>query len=179
MNTARLSRRLAALALPLLAAGAAVPSLAADLCAGKTPGTVTFFNQEIDRDKPLPAPATELNYKSDMFALACLTDAVGPQVAGGKTFRVVMYVNGKQFGGVFRPALSKSRKDIILALKEDFGDSMSYMLDAGSYAVRVQAASEKATNKVDVTLDFKNDVAYIQRLREAGYLADGQITMKK
>jgi hypothetical protein len=172
------ARFLAALALPLLAA-ATTPSLAADLCANKTPGTIHFFNQEIDRDKPLPAPATELNFKSDIFALACLTDAVGPQAAGGKTFRVVMYVNGKQFGGVFRPALSKSRKDIIIALKEDFGDSMSYMLDSGTYTVRLQAASEKPTGKLDVTLDFKNDVAYIQRLREAGYLADGQIAMKK
>lgn len=178
MTNPRLCRCLAALALPLLAAAAA-PSVAADLCAGKTPGTIHFFNQEIDRDRPLPAPATELNYKSDMFALACLTDSVGPQPAGGKSFRVVMYVNGKQFGGVFRPALSKARKDIIIALKEDFGDSMSYMLDPGTYAVRLQAASEKPTGKLDVTLDFKNDVAYVQRLREAGYLADGQATMRK
>lgn len=178
MKSARLSRRFAAFILPLLAAAAA-PALAADLCANKTPGTVHFFNQEIDRDSPLPAPATELDFKSDMFALACLTDAVGPQAAGGKTFRVVMYVNGKQFGGVFRPALSKSRKDIIIALKEDFGDSMNYMLDPGTYKVRLQAASEKPTGKLDVTLDFKNDVAYVQRLREAGYLADGQVSMRK
>lgn len=172
----KLTRLPAVLALSLMAAA---PAFAADLCANKTPGTIHFFNQEIDRDKPLPAPATELSFKSDMFALACLTDAVGPQPSGGKTFRVVMYVDGKQFGGVFRPQLSKSRKDIIIALKEDFGDSMNYMLDAGTHTIRLQAASEKPTNKIDVSLDFKNDVAYIQRLREAGYLADGQVAMRK
>jgi len=153
-------------------------ALATDLCAGKTPGTITFYAQEIDRDKPLPPPATELNYSDNMFALACLTDTVGPQSAGGKSFRVVLWVNGKQFN-VFRPALSKSRKDIIISLKEDFGDRMSYMLDPGVHRIRLQAASEKASGKVDVTFDFKNDVAYIQELRKAGYLADGQATMHK
>ena len=156
------------------------PALAQDLCAGKTPGTFSFYSQEISRDKPLPPPAPQLDFSRDMFALVCLTDAVGPQKAGGKSFRVVLYVDGKQFGGVFRPELSRSRKDIILDVKEDFGDSMKHMLNAGkTYQFRLQAASEKPTGKLDVTLDFKNAVAYVQRLREAGYLADGSVSVKR
>lgn len=152
---------------------------AADLCAGKTPGTFTFYSQEISRDKPLPQPAAQLQFGQPMFALACLTDSVGPQPDGGKQFRVVLYVNGKQFGAVFRPQLSVARKDVIIAIDEDFGDSMKHMLDAGMHTFRLQAASEKPTGKIDVTLDLKNDVAYVQQLRQAGYLADGKVQVRK
>ena len=177
----------------LLITAAAVQ--AADLCAGKTPGTVTFFDREIDRDKPLPAPVTELDFSKEMWALVCLTDPVGPQADGGKKFRVVLYVkqtrsydgkyssyaaNAKQ-EGVFRPALSKPRKDIILFLNEDFGThkGLSYKLDPGEYEFRLQAATEKGTGKLDLTIDWKNDVAYIQELRKAGYVADGRIKVLK
>ncbi|HRE19179.1 MAG TPA: hypothetical protein PLW86_19260 [Rhodocyclaceae bacterium] len=160
---------------------ALVPALgqAADLCAGKTPGTFTFYAQEISRDKPLPPAVTQLQFGQPMFALACLTDSVGPQPDGGKQFRVVLYVNGKQFGAVFRPQLSVARKDVIIAIDEDFGDSMKHMLDAGTHTFRLQAASEKPTGKIDVTLDLKNEVAYVQQLRQAGYLADGRVQVRK
>ena len=152
---------------------------AADLCAGKTPGTFTFYAKEITRDQPLPPAVTQLQFGQPMFALACLTDSVGPQPDGGKQFRVVLYVNGKQFGAVFRPQLSVARKDVIIAIDEDFGDSMKHMLDAGTHTFRLQAASEKPTGKIDVTLDLKNEVAYVQQLRQAGYLADGRVQVRK
>jgi hypothetical protein len=151
---------------------------AADLCAGKQPGSISFYNAEVDRDKALPPAATQLVYSKPMFAVLCLSDAVGPQPPKGTKFRIVLWINGKQFG-VFRPELSKPRKDIIIDVKEDFGDRMGYMIDAGTHKLRLQGATEKVTDKVDVTLDFKNDVAYFQRLRAAGYVADGEIALVK
>jgi len=155
-----------------------VSALAADLCAGKQPGSIAFYDVEVDRDKALPAPVAKLAYSKPMFAVLCLSDAVGPQPPKGTKFRVVLWINGKQFG-VFRPELSKPRKDIIIDVKEDFGDRMGYMIDAGTHKLRLQGATEKVTDKVDVTLDFKNDVAYFQRLRAAGYVADGEIALVK
>jgi hypothetical protein len=173
---------------------AASASFAADLCKGKTPGSITFFNQEIDRDRALPAAVSELDFSGPMWALLCLPEAVGPQEAGGKKFRVVLYVKqidipdgkyssyatAKQDGGVLRPSLSKPRKDIILSINEDFDLSgLKYKLDPGNYEFRLQAASEKGTGKVDVAIDWSNDVAYFQELRKAGYLADGKIKVIK
>lgn len=156
----------------------ATSALAADLCAGKQPGSISFYDAEIDRDQQPPSAVTQLVYRKPMFAVLCLLDAVGPQPAKGTKFRVVLWVNGKQFG-VFRPELSRPRKDIIIDVKEDFGDRMGYMIDAGTHKLRLQGATEKVTDKVDVTLDFKNDVAYFQRLRAAGYVADGEIALVK
>lgn len=172
-----------------------VSAIAADHCKGKPAGSITFFNQEIDRDKSLPNPVTELDFSGPMWALLCLPEAVGPQEEGGKKFRVVLYVKAvetpdgkyntyaakaKQEGGIFRPALSKARKDIILFINEDFSyKSLSAKLDPATYEFRLQAASEKATGKVDVTIDWNNSVAYFQELRKAGYLADGKIRVKK
>ncbi len=166
---------------------AAFPAAASadELCKGKTPGTISFYDQEISRDKPLPAPVTSLSIGKPMFALACLTDPVGPQAEGGTKFRAVLYVkatktegyssfqSGKQLG-VVRPQLSKPRKDIIFALNEDF-DHLENRLDPGEYEFRLQAATEKGTGKLDVTVDLKNDVAYLQELRKAGYVADGKV----
>ncbi len=166
---------------------------AGDLCKGKKPGSITFFSEEIERDKSLPEPAKELDWQKPMFALACLTDKAGPQAEGGKKFRVVLYVkqinlpDGKYSAyakakqlGIVRPQLSVSRGDIILSIKEDFDETgLSAKLDAGDYEFRLQAASEKATDKVDITFDLKNDVAYLQQLRKAGYLADGTIKVVK
>lgn len=160
------------------AAAVSASASSADLCAGKQPGSISFYDVEVDRDKAPPAPVTQLVYSKPMFAVLCLLDSVGPQPAKGTKFRVVLWLNGKQFG-VFRPELSKPRKDIILDVKEDFGDRMGYMLDAGTHRLRLQGATEKVTDKVDVTLDFKNDVAYFQRLRAAGYVADGEIKLVK
>jgi hypothetical protein len=76
--------------------------------------------------------------------------------------------------------LSKARKDIIIYVHEDFTvDSLAYKLDAGEYTYRLQAASETATDTYDITFDFSNDVAYIQQLRKAGYLADGKVKVIK
>lgn len=166
------------LAIAHLAALFAVSASAADLCAGKQPGSISFYNVEVDRDQTPPAPVTQLAYSKPMFAVLCLNDAVGPQPPKGSKFRVVLWIDGKQFG-VFRPELSKPRKDIIIDVKEDFGDRMGYMLDPGTHKLRLQGATEKVTDKVDVTLDFKNDVAYFQRLRAAGYVADGEIALLK
>jgi len=166
---------------------------AADLCAGKKPGTITFYDQEISRDAPLPKAADKLVFGKPMFALLCLADAVGPQEDGGTKFRVVLYVKqvnlkedqysaykeAKQEGAVFRPQLSKSRKDIIVSVGEDFGDSLGAKLDAGDYEFRLQAATEKGTGTLDITVDWKNDVAYLQELRKAGYVADGRVRVSK
>lgn len=188
----KLALSIAMLAVLLITLSAAQ---AADHCAGKTPGTITFFDREVDRDKPLPPAVKELDFAKEMWALVCLTDPVGPQPDGGKKFRVVLYVkqtksldgkyssysaNAKQ-EGVFRPGLSKPRKDIILFLNEDFATNkgLSYKLDPGEYEFRLQAATEKGTGKLDLTIDWKNDVAYIQELRKAGYVADGKIKVVK
>jgi hypothetical protein len=72
-----------------------IPAMAADHCKGKTPGSVTFFNQEVDRDKPLPTAVKELDFSGPMWALLCLPEAVGPQEAGGKKFRVVLLCQGR------------------------------------------------------------------------------------
>jgi len=188
----RLSFAIVSLALLLITVSAVQ---AADLCTGKKAGSITFFDREIDRDKPLPEQVSELDFNKEMWALACLTDPVGPQADGGKKFRVVLYVkqtksfDGKYSSystsakqeGVFRPALSKPRKDIILYLNEDFSTTkgLSYKLDPGEYDFRLQAATEKGTGKLDLTIDWKNDVAYIQELRKAGYVADGKIKVIK
>lgn len=169
-------------------------SFGADICAGKKPGSITFYDQEISRDTPLPEPVTTLNFSKPMFALLCMTDSVGPQPSGGKKFRVVLYVKqvnlpegkyssyktAKQEGGVFRPQLSAARKNVIVAINEDFDYSgLTAKLDPGEYEFRLQAASEKGTGKLDVTLDWSNAVAYIQELRKAGYLADGSVRVVK
>jgi hypothetical protein len=169
-------------------------ALAADVCAGKKPGSITFYDQEISRDTPLPAPVTTLDFNKPMFALLCLTESAGPQPPNGKKFRVVLYVKqvnlpdgkyssykqAKQDGGVFRPQLSVARKNVIVAINEDFDFSgLSAKLDPGEYEFRLQAASEKGTGKLDVTIDWSNDVAYLQELRKAGYLADGTVKIIK
>jgi hypothetical protein len=162
----------------------------ADLCTGKRAGTFLFFDQEISRDKPLPKPVDKLELGKPAFALACLTDKAGPQAQGGTKFRVVLYVKaidlpegkysswaaGKQ-AGLVRPQLSQARKEIILELNEDFGEALKGVLDPGKYEFRLQAATEKPTGKLDITVDLKNEVAYVQELRKAGYLADGKVTV--
>lgn len=62
---------------------------------------------------------------------------------------------------------AKQREDIIIDVTEDFGDRLSYMIDPGQHKLRLQGAAEKVTDKVDVTPDFRNDVAYFQRLLAA------------
>jgi hypothetical protein len=179
----------------LCAHGATARAADADLCKGKVPGTVTFYDKEISRDTPLPAPATKLQFGKPMYALACLTDPVGPQEGGGEKFRVVLnvkqvnlpagkytsYKDSKQ-EGVLRPELSKPRKDIIIFLHEDFPfDSLAAKLDPGEYEFRLQAATEKGTGKLDLTIQVTQDTAtgYIQELRKAGYVADGKVLVKK
>jgi hypothetical protein len=56
---------------------------------------------------------------------------------------------------------------------------MKLMIDSGSHEFRLQAASEKPTGKIDVTIDLSNEVAYVQQLRKAGYLADGKVQVTK
>ena len=80
------------------------PAHAEDLCKGKTPGSITFFSEEISRDKPLPAPATTLTVGKPMFALACLTDTVGPQKEGGTKFRTSSSKTIKPAASRCRPA---------------------------------------------------------------------------
>jgi hypothetical protein len=177
--------------------GAAGAARAADvdLCKGKVPGTILFFDKEISRDAPLPAPTPKLQFGKPMYALACLTDPVGPQEGGGEKFRVVLnvkqvnlpagkytsYKDAKQ-EGVLRPELSKPRKDIIVFLHEDFPfDSLAAKLDPGDYEFRLQAATEKGTGKLDLTVQVTQDTAtgYIQELRKAGYVADGKVLVSK
>ncbi|GBF39888.1 hypothetical protein [Leptospira johnsonii] len=170
---------------------AASGTWAKDLCEGKKKGTVYFFDKEISRDSALPAEVSKWNFSGEMWALLCLADPVGPQEANGKKFRVVLYAkqisnpegkysswsNAKQ-AGVFRPELSAARKEIILYFNEDFDYSgLKAKLDPGEYEFRFQAATEKGTGKLDITIDLKNEVAYLQELRKAGYVADGKISV--
>lgn len=75
--------------------------------------------------------------------------------------------------GVFQPQLSKARKDVIVALGEDFGDSPGAKLDASMHDFRLRAAIENGPGKLDATVDTKNSVEYRQELRKAVYVTDG------
>jgi len=151
---------------------------AGDLCDGKKPGTVSFYTQEISRDAPLPkAVDTFEASQSTLFALLCLSKAAGPQESGGKKFRIVLYVDGRQ-QGLLRPQLSKPRKDVILAISEDF-DSQLKELGDGSHELRFQAASEQENGKTDIDVNLDSGKVTKQKLRDASYLADGKITITK
>lgn len=181
----------------VMAAGAGAPAaLAQDLCAGKTPGTFAFYTGEVERGKALPAEATEFELGKPMYAVACLADAAQPQASGGKSFRIVLsvkqtksydgkyssYQTGAKQEGVFRPEISKPRKDLIVFLHEDFDLSkLHHKLEPGEYDFRLQAASEQATGQLDLTIQATSDNAtlYIQELRKAGYLADGKVKVVK
>lgn len=178
---------------------AMLPMVAAaetDVCKGRTPGTVTFFAQEVSRDAPLPPPVTTLEFGKPMYAVACFTDEVKPETSGGPKLRAVLYVKqinlpagkyssykeAKQEGGVFRPELSKPRSNLVIWPHEEYNfDSMQYKLDPGEYEFRLQVASETGTGNYDVTFDLNpdNPVAYIQELRKAGYLATGGVKVIK
>jgi hypothetical protein len=162
---------------PVLALACALPAHAADLCKGKKPGTVSFYAAELARDAPLPKESKVLAADGKMFALMCLISEAGPQEGGGEKFRVVLYVDGKQ-AGVLRPQLSKARKDIIISIDEDFWPDLKATTDAGEHEFRLQAATEKGTGKVDISVNLATDTAYIQELRKAGYVADGKIKVK-
>ena len=153
-------------------------ALAADLCAGRQPGSISFYNAEVDRNRPLPAAVTQLVFNKPMYAVFCLTDAVGPQPSGGTKFRIVLWIDGKQ-SGVYRPELSKSRKDIIVDIKDDFGDRTFRMIKAGTHELHFHGAAEKVSETVSATLDYKNEIDYFQRLRVLGYVADGEIRLVK
>jgi hypothetical protein len=158
----------------------AAPALAqaADICAGKKPGTFTFYNQEVSRSGALPAPVTALDYSGPMFAVGCMAQKVGPQASGGDNFRVVLYVDRKQMG-VFRPQLSISRRDLIISIGDDFKSALNRMVDNGTHEFRLQAATETPTDTIDISISNTNDVAYIQQLRKAGYVADSKVTVTK
>ena len=53
-----------------------------DLCKGKKAGSITFFNQEVARDQPLPKEVSSLDFGGKMFALMCAFADVGPQENG-------------------------------------------------------------------------------------------------
>jgi len=92
------------------------------------------------------------------------------------------YSEAKQEGGVLRPEISEARKDIVIWLHEDFDmDAVQAKLDPGEYELRLKAASEEGTGKLDVTFQVAQDnvSAYVQELRKAGYLADGRVKMVK
>ena len=161
----------------LLSALVASTGFAADLCAGKAPGSVTFFDQEISRDAALPRPVTLFDARRPMFALMCLTDAAGPQASGGEKFRVVMYVDGRQ-KGVLRPLMSKPRKDVIVAISEDFDDQIKE-LDSGKHELRIQAATETGTGKRETEINLDTGNVHTQELRKAGYVADGRVAVNK
>lgn len=149
---------------------------AADLCAGKKPGSVTFFDQEITRDSALPAPVSSFDGSKPMFALMCLSAPAGPQETGGEAFRIVLYIDGAQ-KGVFRPQLSKARKDIILAISENFYDELADL--DGGHTLRFQAATEKKNGKGEVEVNLDTGNVHGQELRDASYVADGQIKINK
>ena len=152
-------------------------TFAADICAGKTPGSITFFNSEISRDSALPKPVDSFKASDSMFMLICLDQAVGPQSSGGHTFRVDLYVDKRQTA-LTRPQLSKPRKEIITELKDSFRDAISD-LPSGTHELRFQAVSETETGKKDVEINLDTGSVTKQNLRKAGYLADGRINVTK
>lgn len=179
----------------LLVCAAPAAHAETDVCAKTPAGTFAFYDQEVSRDAPLPKPATSFTFGKPVYSVACLADAVGPQKAGGKSFRVVMYIKqvnlpdgkyssykeGKQ-EGVYRPEISKSRTNLLVWVHEDFDwTALAHKLDAGDYEITLQAASETGTGKLDLTLDLNpdNPTLYIQELRKAGYLATGKFRMRK
>jgi hypothetical protein len=159
--------------LPLCATSA----LAADICAGKAPGSITFYNAEISRDSALPKPVDSFKASDSMFMLICLDQAVGPQASGGKTFRVDLYVDRRQTA-LTRPQLSKPRKEIITELKDSFRDAIAD-LPSGTHELRFQAVTETANGKKDVEINLDTGSVTKQNLRSAGYVADGKINVTK
>ncbi len=156
---------------------AASTAHATDLCAGKKPGSISFYKQEVSRDGALPAAVDKFAGTDTMFAVLCLSSTVGPQASGGKKFRVVLYVDGRQ-SAVLRPQLSKPRKDIIVAITEDFADQIKEMA-SGTHELRLQGASEKENGKTDVEVNLDSGTVTKQKLRDASYLADGKISVTK
>ena len=173
-NEMQVSRVVIALIASLLAA----PASAAELCTGKQPGSILFYNAEVDRNKIPPAPVTRLAFSKPMYAVLCLAEAVGPQPPDGTKFRVVLWIDGKQ-SGVYRPELSKSRKDIIVDIKQDFDDRILRTLKAGTHELHFHGATERVSETVSATLDYKNEPDYFQRLKLLGYVADGEIAVGK
>jgi hypothetical protein len=104
------------------------------------------------------------------------TKAAGPQETGGEAFRIVMYVDGRQ-KGVFRPQLSKARKDIILAISENFEDEVKE-LEEGDHELRFQAATEHGNGKGEIEVNLDTGNVHAQELRDANYVADGKVTIK-
>jgi hypothetical protein len=155
----------------------ATPALAADICAGKQPGSVTFYNAEISRDSALPQAVDSFKASDAMFMLICLDQAVGPQASGGTTFRIDLYVDGRQTA-LTRPQLSKPRKEIITELKDSFRDAIS-SLPSGTHELRFQAVTEAQTGKKDVEVNLDTGSVTKQNLRKAGYVADGKIKVTK
>jgi hypothetical protein len=153
------------------------PALAADICAGKKPGSVTFYAAEIFRDKDLPQPVESFKASDSMFMLMCLGQAVGPQASGGTTFRIDVYVDGKQTS-LTRPGLSKPRMEIIIDLKDSFRDTVS-SLPSGTHELRFQAVTETQTGRKDIEINLDTGSVTKQNLRKAGYVADGKINVTK
>ena len=155
----------------------ATSAFAVDICAGKAPGSVTFYNAEISRDKALPKPVDSFRASDSMFMLTCLDQAVGPQSSGGKTFRIDLYVDRKQTA-LTRPQLSKPRKEIITELKDSFRDAIAD-LPSGTHELRFQAVTETENGKKDVEINLDTGSVTKQNLRSAGYVADGRINVTK
>jgi hypothetical protein len=155
----------------------ATSALAEDICAGKQPGSVTFYNTEISRDKALPKPVESFKASDSMFMLTCLEQAVGPQASGGTTFRIDLYVDKKQTA-LTRPQLSKPRKEIITELKDSFRDAIS-SLPSGTHELRFQAVTETQNGKREVEVNLDTGSVTKQNLRSAGYVADGRINVTK
>lgn len=150
---------------------------AADICAGKAPGSITFFNAEISRDSALPKPVDSFKASDSMFMLICLDKPVGPQSSGGKTFRIDLYVDKRQTA-LTRPQLSKPRKEIITELKDSFRDAMAD-LPSGTHELRFQAVTEAENGKREVEVNLDTGSVTKQNLRSAGYVADGKINVTK
>jgi hypothetical protein len=152
-------------------------AFAVDICAGKTPGSITFFNSEISRDSALPKPVDSFKASDSMFMLICLDQAVGPQASGGTTFRIDLYVDRKQTA-LTRPQLSKPRKEIITELNDSFKGAIAD-LPPGTHEIRFQAVTESQTGKKDVEINLDTGSVTKQDLRKAGYVADGKINVTK
>jgi hypothetical protein len=152
-------------------------SARAELCDGKDAGSVSFYKAEITRDSALPAAVSSLKTSDKMFMLMCLTEAVGPQKSGGEKFRIDLYVDGRQTA-LTRPGLSKPRKEIIIELKDSFRDAVKD-LSAGTHELRFQAVSETLNGKKETEVNLDTGSVTTQKMRSAGYLADGKIKVLK
>ena len=78
------------------------------------------------------------------FRITLLLLVAGPATQGFIEGLRALGSDRVRFAG--RPEFSRPRKDIIIDIKEDFGDHMGCMIDAGTHKLLLQGATDKVTD---------------------------------